>query len=122
MACERLMVVGPLVPDVWSDLQDAGRNLLEVHECLTVATSWAGPLLVDVTWHPAAVRAGLRGTLAWDAASDMVCAVQPEKSYAVGGDFRAQKEKLRSRLYSAAERHKRDYVLTEIARRASELE
>lgn len=122
LGCERLMVVGPLVPGVWPDLQEAGSGLMEVHECLTVATPWAGPLLVDVTWHPAAVRAGLPGTLDWDGASDMTCAVQPVDSYAVAGDFRAQKEKLRSRLYSAAERNKRDQLLAEIAQRAGELQ
>lgn len=92
------MVVGPLVPEVLRDLLEAGSDLMEVHECLTVATPGAGPLLVDVTWNPATVRAGLPGTLNWNGVSDMICAVQPVSSYAVAEDFRAQKEMLRSRL------------------------
>lgn len=120
--CERLMVVGPLVPSVWPDLGEAGLHLMEVHECLTVATPWAGPLLIDVTWHPAAVRAGLPGTLDWDGASDMICAIEPVRSYVVANDFRAQKEMLRSRLYSTADRNTRDQVLARIAERAAELQ
>ena len=115
----RLMVVGPLVPDLWPDLRATGGCLLEVHECLTVETSWAGPLTVDVTWHPAAVREGLAGTLDWDGLSDMMCAVEPIASYAVSdGEFRAQKELLRARLYSPEQRARRDQVLAEIADRA----
>lgn len=121
MPCMQLMVVGALVPGLWPDLEKAGEGLMEVHECLTVATPWAGPLLVDVTWQPGAVRAGLLGTLDWDGASDMACAVQPVASYAVGDDFRVQKELLRSRLYSAAERSTRDRILAEIASRARDL-
>ncbi len=75
VVASRLMVVGPLVPDLWPELRVASGDLLEVHECLTVETSWAGPLLVDVTWHPAAIHAGLAGTLDWDGLSDMRCAV-----------------------------------------------
>lgn len=116
-----LMVVGPLVPALWPDLQQASSGLLEVHECLTVATSWAGPLLVDVTWHPPAVRAGLPGTLDWDGSSDMICAIEPLHSYAVAEDFRAQKELLRARLYSTAQRVRRDRILAEITSRAADL-
>lgn len=116
----RLMVIGLLVPDLWPDLQAVSGGMLEVHECLTVETTWVGPLLVDVTWHPAALRAGLSGTLEWDGLSDMVCAVAPVASYAVSDDeFRAQKELLRARLYSPEQRAKRDHVLAEIADRAS---
>lgn len=68
------------------------------------------------------MRAGLPGTLDCDGASDMTCAVQPVVSYAVADDFRAQKEKLRSRLYSAADRNKRDQILAEIAARAGKLQ
>ena len=118
--CERLMVVGPLAPSLWPDLQEASGNLMEVHECLTVATPWAGPLLVDVTWHPAAIRAGLPGTLDWNGAGDMLCAVPLVVSYAVSRDFRAQKEMVRSRLYSAYERQRRDQILTQIASRAAQ--
>jgi len=119
-AASRLMVVGPLVPNLWPDLRATSGHVLEVHECLTVETKWAGPLLVDVTWHPDAVRAGLPGTLDWDGLSDMVCAVTPVASYAVSDDeFRTQKELLRARLYSLEQRAKRDSVLTEMAERAS---
>jgi hypothetical protein len=118
----RLMVVGPLAPSVWPDLEAASGGLLEVHECLTVETEWAGPLLVDVTWHPAAIRAGLRGTLDWAGDADMACAVEPVACYAVADDaFRAQKELLRSRLYSPQDREVRDRVLAEIAARAGDL-
>jgi len=121
MPCMHLMVVGLLVPSLWPDLERASGGLMEVHGCLTVATPWAGPLLVDVTWQPGAVRAGLPGTLGWDGASDMACAVQPIASYAVGDDFRSQKELLRSRLYSTAERSTRDQILAEMATRARDL-
>ena len=118
----RLMVVGPLVPELWPDLKATSDHALEVHECLTVETSWAGPLLVDVTWHPDAIRAGLSGTLDWDGLSDMVCAVTPVASYAVSdNEFRTQKELLRARLYSPEQRAKRDSVLAELSRRASKL-
>jgi len=56
-----LLVVGPLAPRLWPDLVAVAAGLLEVHECLTVLTPWAGPVTVDVTWHPAAVDAGLPG-------------------------------------------------------------
>lgn len=119
---QRLMVVGPLVPTLWPDLVERAGDLLEVHECVTVETSWAGPLLLDVTWHPAAVQAGLPGTLRWDGASDMACAVTPVASYAVADDrFREQKELLRSRLYTPAQRAVRDEVLAEMSRRAAAL-
>jgi hypothetical protein len=116
----RLMVVGRLVPALWPDLLAGAEDLLEVHECLTVATAWAGPLLVDVTWHPAAVRAGLPGTLDWDVNHDMICAVEPVASHAVADDvFRQQKELLRGRLYTPARRAQREELLAEMARRAA---
>jgi hypothetical protein len=118
----RIIVVGPLAPDLWPDLQTKAGGLMEVHECLTVETEWAGPLLVDVTWHPAAVTAGLRGTLNWDGRSDMMCAVNPVAAYAVADeDFRNQKERLRSRLYTPGQRVLRDSILAEIAHRADGL-
>jgi len=119
LVASRLMIVGPLVPDLWPDLQAEDGDLLEVHECLTVETDWAGPLMVDVTWHPAAVRAGLAGTVDWDGMSDMRCAVEPAAAYAVADTaFRTQKEFLRARLYSPEKRARRDNVLAEIADRA----
>jgi hypothetical protein len=122
LMCSRLLVVGSLAPTLWPDIKEAAGDLLEVHECLTVETSWAGPLLVDVTWHPAAVSAGLPGTLNWSGQTDMACAVQPLASYAVSdSEFRSQKEKLRSRLYSADQRELRDRILAEIASRAETL-
>lgn len=122
LPANRLMVVGLLAPEVWPDLRAAAGSLLEVHECLSVETPWAGPVLVDVTWPPSAVRAGLRGTVDWDARSDMACAVEPMAAYAIGDDaFRQQKELLRSRLYTADERARRDRVLAEIAKRAAAL-
>jgi hypothetical protein len=121
LRCSRLMVVGPLVPRIWSDLlPDGDEQLMEVHECLTVETSWSGPLLVDVTWHPSAVRAGLSGTLDWDGRADMMCAVTAVATYAVADrEFRVQKELLRSRLYTEGQRSRRDRLLAEIAERAS---
>lgn len=116
------MVVGPLVPDIWPDLRPGGEHLLEVHECLTVETGWAGPLLVDVTWHPSAVEAGLPGTLGWDGGADMVCAVSPIAAYAVADeDFRVQKELMRARLYSTAQRSTRDAILAEMTNRVADL-
>lgn len=118
-----LLIVGPLVPDLWPDLRERAGDLLEVHECLTVQTGWAGPLLVDVTWHPAAVRAGLPGTLDWDGGTDMAPAVEPTICHAVRRPpvLRAQKEALRARLYSRDDRDRRDEVLAEIAKRAARL-
>lgn len=118
----RLMIVGPLAPSLWPDLRHRARGLLEVHECLTVETDWAGPLLIDITWHPSAVRAGLPGTLDWAAEQDMICAIEPTASYAVADEaFRDQKERLRNRLYTTEQRALRDQLLAEIAARAAAL-
>jgi hypothetical protein len=117
-----MFVVGPLVPPIWPDLQEIAGHLLEVHECLSVETPWAGPLLVDVTWQPAAITAGMPGTLDWDGASDMRPAVEPVRMYAVSRvTLRVQKEALRDRLYSSDDRALRDATLAEIARRADRL-
>ncbi len=119
LRCRPLLMVGPLVPDVWPDLVAEAQDLREVHECLFVETDWLGPLLVDVTWHPAAIRGGLSGTLGWSGDGDMRPALSPEACYAVSRrQLRAQKEKLRDRLYTAAERKRRDALLGELARRA----
>jgi hypothetical protein len=117
-----MFVVGPLVPPLWDDLSSEAGHLLEVHECLSVETPTVGPILVDVTWHPAAIAGGLPGTLDWDGASDMRLAVEALRIYAVSRtDLRAQKEALRSRLYSPADRELRDRTLIEISRRAAAL-
>lgn len=114
-----LLLVGPLVPDLWPDLVAEANGLQEVHECLTVETDWVGPLLVDVTWHPAAVRRGLPGTLDWSGDRDMQPALPPLACYAVSrSHLRSQKEKLRGRLYTPAERGRRDALLGELASRA----
>jgi hypothetical protein len=117
-----LLVVGPLAPALWPDLADEANGLLEVHECLTVLTPWAGPLIVDVTWHPAAVAAGLPGMpVEWDGRSDLptaVLAIGP--GYAVNrSSLRESKEKLRDRMYSRQQRERRDRILAEVARRAA---
>jgi hypothetical protein len=119
---QRLMVIGPLVPAIWPDLEDRAGDLWEVHECVTVETPWVGPLLLDVTWHPSALRAGLSGSLDWDGLDDMDCAVEPVSAYAVAdARFREQKELLRARLYTPAQRVLRDEVLAEMAVRAAAL-
>jgi hypothetical protein len=75
LPCAPLLVVGPLAPPLWPDLADEADGLLEVHECLTALTPWSGPLTVDVTWHPAAVDAGLPGVEEdWDGRSDTATA------------------------------------------------
>jgi hypothetical protein len=114
------MMVGSLVPSIWPDLMAQAGHLPEVHECLTIESYWAGPLLVDVTWQPTAIRAGLRGTMDWDGMSDMEPALAPSACYAVPREtFREQKEALRRRLYSDEDRALRDDVLAEMARRAA---
>ena len=117
-------MVGPLAPSLWPDLADEAGDLLEVHECLTVMTSWAGPLVVDVTWHPAAVAAGLPGLDPdWNGHTDTVTAVPAVGvGYAVPrADLRRAKELLRNRLYRGDQRARRDGLLAEIARRAGAL-
>lgn len=122
LGCAPLLVVGPLAPALWPDLAEQAGDLQEVHECLTVLTSWAGPLTVDVTWHPSAVAAGLPGlSPTWDGASDTPVAVPPVgPGYAVPAkQLRSAKEAIRRRLYSPADRERRDRVLAEIAQRAT---
>lgn len=121
LSCAPLMVVGALAPAIWPDLVDEADGLLEVHECLTIVTPWAGPLTVDITWHPTAVRAGLPGLgKDWDGCSDVEVAVAVTGcGYAVAeSGFREAKEALRARLYSREERQRRDRILKEIAVRA----
>lgn len=124
LTCAPLLVVGPLAPALWPDLAKQADGLQEVHECLTVLTPWSGPLTVDITWHPRAVAAGLPGlSPTWDGASDTPVAVPATgPGYAVPADqLRTAKEAIRRRLYSPADRERRDRVLAQIARRAAEL-
>lgn len=78
IASQPLLVIGPLISGPLLEIPAlaAARQLLEVHECLTVMTPWSGPLRVDVTWDPPLVRAGLSGTLEWSADCDMACALR----------------------------------------------
>jgi hypothetical protein len=114
-----LLVVGPLVPSALATEDDCreGVSILEVHECLTVLTPWAGPLLVDVTWDPALAAHGLASTRPWDGASDMRLAVDADGAgWAVDrSTLRACKESLRRRLYAEGERTVRDQVLAAIS-------
>jgi hypothetical protein len=115
-----LLIVGPLAPAIWPDLSEQAAGLLEVHECLTVHTPWAGPLLVDVTWPAQAVAAGLPGlSQAWSGLTDGECGVQPiQASYAVTqGKIREAKLAIRSRLYTQADSARRDAILREITQR-----
>lgn len=119
-----LLVVGALAPPLWPDLVEAAAGLLKVHECLTVLTSWAGPLTVDVTWHPQAVAAGLPGLpRGWDGRHDTPVAVKPVGAgYAVPRlQLRQAKEALRARLYRDDDRARRDALLATIAQRAADL-
>ncbi len=75
-----------------------------------------------MTWRPAAIGAGLPGTLDLSGDRDTEPALSPVASYAVSrADLRVQKEKLRDRLYTPAQRVRRDDLLGEIARRAAAL-
>ena len=114
-----LLLVGPLVPQVFADHPSVADDvdLVEVHECLTVITPWTGPLRVDITWDPPLIRAGLTGTLGWDGSSDMAVAVgndQPGWSVPRAG-IRAAKEALRARIYGPGERDRRDRTLAALA-------
>jgi hypothetical protein len=115
-----LLAVGPLVPAVLAGDPDLaeGADLVEVHECLTVLTPWAGPVRVDVTWDPPLVARGLPGG-PWDGWSDTPLAVgDAGPGWAVPRDgLRAAKEGLRRRLYGPGERDVRDRVLAALSRR-----
>lgn len=110
-----LIVLGRLVPELLVGDEDlaAGVGLFEVHECLTVLTPWAGPLVVDVTWDPLLVRRGLPGALDWTGESDMPFAIgRAVRAWAVPRDgFRTAKEAIRARLYRPEERRIRDRCL-----------
>lgn len=119
-----LLVVGALVPPGFEDDPEvaAAAGLVEVHECLTVLTPWAGPLRVDVTWDPPLIERGLPGALDWDGASDMPYAIgEARETYAVSrARLREMKEALRSRIYGAGEREVRDAALAAMVRRFAE--
>ena len=119
-----MFALGTLVPSALADDPEIapGKDLQEVHELLTVQTTWAGPLRVDVTWDPPLIAQGLPGTLDWDGAGDMLvavgegapCWVAPREA------LRGAKEALRRRLYRKGEREVRDRVLAAMARRFEE--
>lgn len=119
-----LFVAGALVPPALADDPEisAGVGLVEVHECLTVSVPGVGPCLVDVTWDPALLDAGLPGTPVWDGASDMEVAVgSPAAWWAPDpGRLREEKEALRARLYGPSDREVRDRVLAAMASRFEE--
>ena len=84
---------------------------------------WCGPLVADVTWPPAAVAAGLPGTVDWTGTSDMVIAIPVAQVYAPPPDqLRIAKQAIRQRLYTHAQRRLRDLVLAEIAARVAALD
>jgi len=114
-----LVLVGPLVPPALravEELRDAA-GLLEVHECLTVFTPWAGPLVVDVTWDPPLVARGLPGVVPWDGVSDMPYAIAAEgRAWAIPADrLRPAKEAIRARLYGSGQRAVRDRALAALS-------
>jgi hypothetical protein len=116
-----LLLTGPLVPAMMRNDPEftAGVGLVEVHECLTVMTPWAGPLRLDVTWDPPLIERGLPGTLRWDCRSDMALAVGdggPGWSVSRSG-LREAKEALRARLYGPGQREVRDQTLRRLAAR-----
>ena len=110
-----MLVTGPLVPAVLADdpaFAD-GLDLLEVHECLSLLTPWAGPLRLDVTYDDVLLDHGLPGTRTWDGRSDMQLATgDGSSSWAVSVEgLRQNKEQLRDRLYNTGERERRDRTL-----------
>ena len=114
-----LFVVGPLVPPSLCHLEELrdAAGLLEVHECLTVFTPWAGPLLVDVTWDPPLLANGLQGVAPWDGASDMPYAIVTDgRAWAAPQQsLRAAKEAIRARLYTSDQRAIRDRALAALS-------
>ncbi len=124
VASRPLFVVGALVPDALAGDPEVAvaLGLPEVHECLTVSVPGGGPCLVDVTWDPPLLAAGLAGTRLWDGRSDMVVAVgSPSGWWAPDPErLRAEKEALRSRLYGDGDRERRDRALAAMASRFAE--
>lgn len=117
LSCAPLMIVGPLVPAIWQDLADEADGLLEVHECVTGVTPCSGPLIVDDTWHPVAVRAGLPGlSNNWDGYRGSLLAVDiTNGAYAIPNNaFRDPNNASRDRRYSTEERKRRDRILTKL--------
>lgn len=116
-----MFVVGPLVPEMLhaDPVIGLGAGLVEVHEFLSVSVPGVGPCRVDVTWDPALVRAGLSGQTDWDGSSDMALAVGEASAFWAPdpGRLREEKELLRSRLYSGADRARRDTTLAAMSER-----
>lgn len=115
-----LLVAGPLVPAVLAGdpALRTSRTLLEVHECLTVLTPWAGPLRVDVTWDSPLLARGLAGTSPWSGSTDMLCAVEPRFAWSVPrAQLRQAKEALRARLAAPGEAAERRRVLGALVER-----
>lgn len=110
-----LLVSGRLVPAFLQGRKEFAEaaELLEVHECLTVFTPWAGPLVVDVTWDPPLLARGLPGAPDWSGREDMPFAVEwAGGAWAVPRKrLRAAKEAIRRRLYTPEERRARDRAL-----------
>lgn len=110
-----LLVLGRLIPRTLGGRKglDDATALLEVHECLTVFTPWAGPLIVDITWDAPLLSRGLPGALGWTGAEDMPFAVEPAgRAWSVPrGQLRPAKEAIRRRLYDPEQRLARDRAL-----------
>lgn len=110
-----LLVVGSLLPPSLKDREEFAEaaELLEVHECLTVFTPWAGPLIVDITWDPPLLERGLPGMSDWSASEDMPFAIElAGRAWAVPRDhLRPAKEAIRRRLYAPEQRLCRDRAL-----------
>lgn len=95
------------------------RQLLEVHELLTVSVPGIGPCRVDITWDPALINAGFPGLLEWDGRSDMPVAIGEASSWWAPDPehLREEKEALRARLYRRGERTLRDRALAMMSQR-----
>lgn len=112
---------GALIPRMWihDPIFSEARELLEVHELLTVSVPGVGPCRVDVTWDPPLIRAGLPGQVDWDGASDMTPAIGETTNWWSPHPqrLREEKEALRSRLYGPGDRQVRDDALETLSQR-----
>jgi hypothetical protein len=125
IASSPLLVVGKLVPPALASDPELsqGAHVIEVHECLTVETPWAGPLRVDITWDPPLLDRGFAGPRDWDGASDTALAIDATgPGWSVRrSELRAMKEALRSRVYSPEDRALRDRMLAALSDRVARL-